>query len=926
MAYRDVILADKPVFYWRLGETSGTAAADSSVSGYPGTYVGAPSLGTGGALANDADGAVGLTRASTQYVERVAAMPILPSGAAARSLEAWIYPLDTTGGAILAYGAASAGAGQSFILQMSGPSPMYLFTDGVNAGNNITITGSQIPPVNVWSHIVFTMTAAGAWVYYLNAVQALTGTFGTAINTVVTRARVGQRSDWDAPSTGNSALYNGRIDEAAIYPVVLTPQQVLDHYRVGVVGRFPVAPYAATVLADGPVGYWRLNDLGTTLLDSSPTALTGTLTGLPMSQRRVPGPLGYTDPDSGSLSFVGNAAHYGSVPGSAALDLQTLTVEAWAMPSGSQNGFIFEKTTTGAVNTEYSLFLSGTNVIFRTVSGGTSYDLTWAIDTTILIYSAWNHLAATWDGVTKRLYVNGRLVASTAFSGLLDTNPTGTSWIGVYGNAAGYPFSGRLAEVAVYPKALSADRVAAHWEMGNLANVTPPYQRAVLNDGPSLYLSMRERGFDPNSVSGLIGWLKPEAITGYAAGAALTASVANQGSNATPWTLQGSPIYQTGGFGNLPYIQQAITGSTGLRWAVDLSATVSTIFVKARQRVGGASGLRILAGLSNNWLLGWHGGREDLAYFAGWAYGLDTATTNYGYHPDVAGTTNVRVYAGVSGPGGISEVYRDGRLVASNGAGTAGPNGLATNGHNGVSEFSDSDLYEVLVYNRRLTPQEIAAVNSYLAVNDKEIRNSGLDAVHAGATTGFGPGPLNDPLSRSLVLTGGSFTLDPGTSGVAQVAGPSTWECWIYPTTQGDAARRSVFQKTTYTNEMAMLYESNGTLTAVWGDGTNYVSLTSTVSIPINAWSHMAFVRGASAATTFWVVNGIVLAPMTGTFYTGVAGTGPFTLGSGYQSNFLGRIAELAVYRRPLTAAQIIGHYRAGLTPHLASAGFGYGS
>jgi len=47
IAYQNAILADNPVGYWKLDESSGTIAADSSSSGYDGVYHGV-TLGVNG--------------------------------------------------------------------------------------------------------------------------------------------------------------------------------------------------------------------------------------------------------------------------------------------------------------------------------------------------------------------------------------------------------------------------------------------------------------------------------------------------------------------------------------------------------------------------------------------------------------------------------------------------------------------------------------------------------------------------------------------------------------------------------------------------------------------------------------------------------------------------------------------------------------
>src|SRR5437868_10583221 len=56
--YKSTILADAPVAYYRLGESAGGFAADSSGSGLGGIYFGGVTLGVAGGIAGDSDTAV----------------------------------------------------------------------------------------------------------------------------------------------------------------------------------------------------------------------------------------------------------------------------------------------------------------------------------------------------------------------------------------------------------------------------------------------------------------------------------------------------------------------------------------------------------------------------------------------------------------------------------------------------------------------------------------------------------------------------------------------------------------------------------------------------------------------------------------------------------------------------------------------------
>lgn len=152
----------------------------------------------------------------------------------------------------------------------------------------------------------------------------------------------------------------------------------------------------------------------------------------------------------------------------AALSLNQMTIFIWAFASNfSHNGFLFEKTTNGNVNTQYSLFFnSPTSIIYRTYGLST-------LDTSVntisagVVNNAWNLFTATFDGSLKRIYVNDRLVTtSSILTGTITANDTGISLIGRHGAPSNYPFYGQLGDVRLYSRALS------HQEIINNFNAT----------------------------------------------------------------------------------------------------------------------------------------------------------------------------------------------------------------------------------------------------------------------------------------------------------------------------------------------------------------------------------------------------------------------------------------------------------------------
>jgi hypothetical protein len=84
----------------------------------------------------------------------------------------------------------------------------------------------------------------------------------------------------------------------------------------------------------------------------------------------------------------------------------------------------------------------------------------------------WTHLAATFDGSTERLYVNGAQVASLAVSGSIFTSANA---LRIGGNSIwGEHFNGLIDEVRVYNRALSAAEIQSDMIHPLTPDVTPP--------------------------------------------------------------------------------------------------------------------------------------------------------------------------------------------------------------------------------------------------------------------------------------------------------------------------------------------------------------------------------------------------------------------------------------------------------------------
>lgn len=175
--------------------------------------------------------------------------------------------------------------------------------------------------------------------------------------------------------------------------------------------------------------------------------------------------VGYHSGNGGSLVFNG-ANNRGVQVAGTNLSLNQMTISSWNYSTNyNQNGFMFEKTTNGAVDTQYSLFYNGNNTIYYRTKGLSTEDL--GVNTTLagVINNQWNNIVATFDGVNKKIYVNGIVKQiSATLTNTITQNTTGPAYIGVYGNFGGYFFNGKIAQTHIHNRALSSQEIIENFD------------------------------------------------------------------------------------------------------------------------------------------------------------------------------------------------------------------------------------------------------------------------------------------------------------------------------------------------------------------------------------------------------------------------------------------------------------------------------
>jgi hypothetical protein len=222
--YRDQVAADFPSFYWRLGESSGTTAADATGQGQTGTYQSGTTLGQPGALTNDSNTAA-LFNGSTGRVTSNSSA-INPQ---TFSVEVWFRTTTTRGGKLVGFGNSQTGTSSSYDrhLYMTNGGQLIF---GVWAGSARTVTASGNYNNGLWHHAVGTMGPDGV-ALYVDGVLVGTNTTTYYAQTYDGYWRVASDNLSGWPQRPASNAFNGTIDEVAVYRTILPATSVADHFN-----------------------------------------------------------------------------------------------------------------------------------------------------------------------------------------------------------------------------------------------------------------------------------------------------------------------------------------------------------------------------------------------------------------------------------------------------------------------------------------------------------------------------------------------------------------------------------------------------------------------------------------------------------------------------------------------------------------------
>lgn len=216
MGYREEVMNDNPVGYWRLGETSGTSFNDETINNNDATSFNNPTLDQPGAIA-DGNRAVRFIRASNTYIEVNTENGTLDLGDIF-TIEAWVKMTSVGQGTIRTIAAKGTGAYQ---MRISSTDKIQLISEQV-----FNVAESSLAILDTNYHYVVVQKSGTAVKIYIDANDVTVVLSTSALGNNNNSLRIGL-----APNVGEGS--NDIIDEVAIYPTMLSQGRILAHYNAG---------------------------------------------------------------------------------------------------------------------------------------------------------------------------------------------------------------------------------------------------------------------------------------------------------------------------------------------------------------------------------------------------------------------------------------------------------------------------------------------------------------------------------------------------------------------------------------------------------------------------------------------------------------------------------------------------------------------
>jgi hypothetical protein len=496
--YPATVLSQSPLVYYRFNDLvtalPPNVATNSGALGVPGNgaYINCPPHPLPGALVASAD-----TSASFDGQGQSVDVPFDASlnQPGAFTIEAWVRLTAFTNfnRTVIASRWIAAGVQQGYQLRVRNAAGAnnWQFTTFNGTGAN-DLNGGPNVPWNEWTHVAATHDGSVNRLYVNGVLVGTSGAVTYAANSTAGVFRIGG----GLSENSGGDFWPGGIDEVAVYPAQLTDAEILAHYQNGT-NAAPAQPYDQLVQASTPVGYWRLNEpagaCNLAVNSGVRAGSSGIYSGDALPGAEAPrGPtfFGFEDTNT-AVNLNGSNAYVASVNG-LLNGLSQFTLSGWIRREADQAN----RTGLWGQNDIVELGYIDNNTVQAWTDNGLN------VAPNPFPNGTWAHLALVSEGSpgVLKMYTNGILAGQR--NHVLPVTNAFRFQIGgggVFDIARNF-FLGQIDEVAVFDRALNAQQIGAQY-FSTVAQapiiVSQPTGTTNIFEGQTLTLTVQATGTPP---------------------------------------------------------------------------------------------------------------------------------------------------------------------------------------------------------------------------------------------------------------------------------------------------------------------------------------------------------------------------------------------------------------------------------------------
>ncbi|MFD3566164.1 LamG-like jellyroll fold domain-containing protein [Streptomyces sp. NPDC058667] len=536
--YRTTVLDADPFAYWRLGETSGTLAADTidaNQGQYNATYKNV-TLGSSPVLAGSTQ-KTATFNGTTSYVEMPSAPGATPSYT---SVSLW-FKTTQAGGVLFYYGDKPLSDPNPVANTTKNTPAVYVGMDGklrgclaMSPGCMSTITSTSTVTDGQWHNAVLTGMATSQTLYLDGVSQgSLAGAINDWVQPYITLGAGVNTDGWPSMNPNDQlGHFAGQMAEVAVFSEPLTASVIATQYQAakraagllqkittpggktqasvvygttddlvqqatdGNGGTWKLNPatitgssqvYRSAVMGTAPAGYWRLDDT-----QAAAQAANQVNTGFGTYNNVTQGAEGPFGADDVSAATFDGTSSFLEIPYGPLHAKPDRSVELWfktAEPGVIMSDQSVAPNSAGAPTGSWSnlLYVGADNKLHGHWWSSTCNGAATLGSTGTVTDDKWHHAVLSASGTTQTLYLDGAKQGTcTGAPSDQTTSRTfvgagfGSNWFSSPG-AVSY-FTGSIAEVAVHAKGLTDADVATHWSAYKASSGVAPVRTVKLTD------------------------------------------------------------------------------------------------------------------------------------------------------------------------------------------------------------------------------------------------------------------------------------------------------------------------------------------------------------------------------------------------------------------------------------------------------------